>query len=56
MFCTKCGSEIQNGAKFCTKCGAAAVQSANAQSIGNTQPEGNLPDNRSNKNPGQKDL
>ena len=24
MFCTKCGNEIKEGAKFCTKCGAPA--------------------------------
>ena len=22
MFCTKCGSEVQEGTRFCTKCGA----------------------------------
>lgn len=29
MYCRKCGSEIQNGAKFCSKCGAETVVSDN---------------------------
>ena len=26
MFCTKCGSEVQEGTRFCTKCGAEITQ------------------------------
>jgi len=35
MFCTKCGSQIEDGKKFCTKCGAA-IHSAQPEE---TQPE-----------------
>lgn len=29
MFCSKCGKEIENDAKFCTNCGAGIVSSSN---------------------------
>ena len=35
MFCTKCGSEIMDGASFCSKCGYRVGATATAQ----TQPQ-----------------
>lgn len=29
MFCSQCGSEMPNGAKFCTKCGSAVSSGSN---------------------------
>ena len=35
MFCGKCGSELQDGAKFCAKCGAA-VENSNSEAESQT--------------------
>lgn len=33
MFCNKCGSEVDNGAKFCNKCGATVEEKGKTASI-----------------------
>ena len=41
MFCEKCGSQLEEGARFCTKCGHPATQGASAEEIttaGNNAP------------------
>ena len=38
MYCTKCGSEVQNGAAFCSSCGAKIeTQNASQEQQGNSQ-------------------
>ncbi|MBE6783241.1 MAG: zinc ribbon domain-containing protein [Ruminococcaceae bacterium] len=38
MFCSKCGTQINDDACFCYKCGTAVVQNANKQSYAYEQP------------------
>ena len=39
MFCTKCGSQVDDGIRFCTTCGAPMQQISNASATQQFQPE-----------------